>query len=138
MTPLLQTKGACDFDPQHLLDVFSGQRQRFVAVLQGFGPDDWAAPTRCAGWSAHDVVRHLCDNNIGAAAGPGDRTLDVSGGFDPRVTPGQRPPAGRRRARRPAGQLAYRSVVHCGLLQHPCRAEPRLILTLVVNRCPHR
>ena len=91
MTLLLQTRGVCDFDPGHLLDVFGGQRQRFVAVLQGFGPADWAAPTRCAEWSAHEVVRHLCDNNIGAAAvGPGDRTLDISGGFDPRITPHQR------------------------------------------------
>jgi hypothetical protein len=56
MTLLLQTKGACDFGPGHLLDVFSQQRQRFVTVLQGFGPGDWAAPTRCAEWSAHDVV----------------------------------------------------------------------------------
>ena len=63
MTLLLRTKGACDFDPGHVLDVFGGQRQRFLAVLQGFGPGDWAAPTRCADWSAHEVVRHLCDAN---------------------------------------------------------------------------
>ena len=85
---LLRTVGACDFDPWHLLDVFGQQRQRFIAVLQGFGPDDWAAPTRCADWSAHDVVRHLCDNNTTAAAvEPGDRTLDITAGFDPRITP---------------------------------------------------
>jgi uncharacterized protein (TIGR03083 family) len=90
MTLLLRTKGACDFDPGHLLDVFGGQRQRFVAVLQGFGPDDWAAPTRCGVWSAHEVVRHLCDNNMRAAAiGPDDRTLDITAGFDPRITPRQ-------------------------------------------------
>ena len=46
MTLLLQTGGACDFDPGHLLDVWAGQRQRFVTVLQGFGAGDWAAPTR--------------------------------------------------------------------------------------------
>jgi uncharacterized protein (TIGR03083 family) len=85
---LLRTVGACDFDPWHLLDVFGRQRQRFVAVLQGFGPDDWAAPTRCADWSAHDVVRHLCDNNtIAAAVEPGDRTLDITAGYDPRISP---------------------------------------------------
>ena len=83
---LLRTGGACDFDPELLLDVFSEQRQRFVAVLQGFGPDDWAAPTRCADWSAHDVVRHLCDANA-IATGIDDRTLDVTAGFDPRITP---------------------------------------------------
>ena len=90
MTLLLQTRGACDFDPGHLLDVWAGQRQRFITVLQGFGPGDWAAPTRCTAWSAQDVVRHLCDTNLKAAAiGPGDSTLDVTAGYDPRITPGQ-------------------------------------------------
>ena len=85
---LLRTAGACDLDPQHLLEVFGEQRRRFVAALQGFGPDDWAAPTRCADWSAHDVVRHLCDGTaIAAGAGPDDRTLDLTAGFDPRITP---------------------------------------------------
>ena len=85
---LLQTAGECDFDPGRLLDVFGQQRRRFVAVLRGFGPDDWAAPTRCAHWSAHDVVRHLCDNNNTAAAiQPNDRTLDITAGYDPRITP---------------------------------------------------
>jgi uncharacterized protein (TIGR03083 family) len=85
---LLRTAGACDLNPQHLLEVFGEQRRRFVAVLRGFGPDDWAAPTRCADWSAHDVVRHLCDGNaIAAGSGPDDRTLDLTAGFDPRTTP---------------------------------------------------
>ena len=87
---LLRTGGASDFRPERLLEVFVEQRQRFVAVLERFGRDDWAAPTRCADWSAHDVVRHLCDaNSIGSAifARPGERTLDVSAGFDPRTTP---------------------------------------------------
>jgi uncharacterized protein (TIGR03083 family) len=87
---LLRTGGACDFDPQRLLDVFGEQRQRFIAVLRGFGPDDWAAPTRCAAWSAHDVVRHLCDANrvgIAIATGTDDGMLDVTAGFDPRITP---------------------------------------------------
>ncbi len=85
---LLQTEGACDLDPEHLLDVFAAQRRRFVTVLRGFGAGDWAAPTRCAGWSAHDVVRHLGDcTAIGVATEPGDGTLDVAEGFDPRTTP---------------------------------------------------
>jgi uncharacterized protein (TIGR03083 family) len=85
---LLRTAGACDFDPEHLLDVFGRQRQRFVAVLEGFDPADWASPTRCTDWSSHDVVRHLCDNNNTAAAiQPDDRTLDITAGYDPRITP---------------------------------------------------
>ena len=86
---LLRTLGGCDLDPEHLLEVFGEQRQRFVAVLEGFSPGDWAAPTRCADWSAHDVVRHLCDcNAVGHAIvdGADDRTLDITAGFDPRIT----------------------------------------------------
>jgi uncharacterized protein (TIGR03083 family) len=85
---LLQTAGRCDLDPQRLIAAFAGQRRRFVAVLDGFGADDWAAPTRCAAWSAQEVVRHLCDANaIGIAIGPDDGTLDVAEGFDPRTSP---------------------------------------------------
>jgi uncharacterized protein (TIGR03083 family) len=85
---LLSTAGTCDLDPEHVLDVFSEQRRRFVAVLQEFGPDDWAAPSRCAEWSAQEVVRHLCDcNAIGSSAGPDNPVLDVTAGFDPRITP---------------------------------------------------
>jgi uncharacterized protein (TIGR03083 family) len=83
---LLRTGGGCDIDPERLLEVFVEQRQRFVAVLGGFGPDDWAAPTRCADWSAQDVVRHLCDGNA-IVAGTVDRTLDLAAGYDPRITP---------------------------------------------------
>ena len=83
---LLRTTGECEIDPERLFDVFVEQRQRFVAVIEGFGPDDWAAPTRCADWSAQDVVRHLCDVNaiiVGTVA----HSLDVAAGFDPRTTP---------------------------------------------------
>jgi uncharacterized protein (TIGR03083 family) len=85
---LLRTAGRCDLDPRHLIEVFGQQRGRFLVVLRGFGAGDWAAPTRCANWSAHEVVRHLCDcNAIGLAAGPDDTTLDKAGGFDPRTSP---------------------------------------------------
>jgi uncharacterized protein (TIGR03083 family) len=93
---LLRTEGVCDFDAEHLLEVWGAQRRRFAAVVQGFGPADWAAPTRCAAWSAHDVVRHLCDGNrIGLAwvAGTDDGALDLTAGFDPRITPGRWPAA---------------------------------------------
>jgi uncharacterized protein (TIGR03083 family) len=87
---LLRAEGGCDLDPSRLLEVFGRQRQRFAAVLQGFGPGDWAAPTRCADWSAHQVVCHLCDGNAIITAwvtGTGYRALDLTAGFDPRITP---------------------------------------------------
>jgi uncharacterized protein (TIGR03083 family) len=86
----LRTEGACDLDPQRLLEVFGRQRQRFAEVLRGFGPGDWAAPTRCTEWSAHHVVRHLCDGNAIMKAwvtGTGHDVLDLKAGFDPRITP---------------------------------------------------
>jgi len=87
-TLVLRTVGACHLDMPHLVEVFGEQRQRFVSILQGFGPREWAAPTRCADWSAHDVVRHLCDATAFAtAAGADDRTLDMTAGFDPRTSP---------------------------------------------------
>jgi uncharacterized protein (TIGR03083 family) len=89
----LRTSGVCDFEPAFLLEVIAEQRERFVAVLREFGPDDWTAPTRCAEWSAHDVVRHLCDGNtVGCnmlGAGTNKATLSVEAGFDPRITPRQ-------------------------------------------------
>jgi uncharacterized protein (TIGR03083 family) len=87
-TLLLRTAGVCHLDLPHLVDVFGEQRQRFVSIVQGFGPSDWAAPTRCPAWTAHDVVRHLCDGTAFAiAAGAGDHTLDMTAGFDPRTSP---------------------------------------------------
>ena len=83
---LLRTEGACELDPAHLVEVWARQRHRFAAVLRWFGPDDWAAPTRCADWCAHDVVRHLCDCTAIAAGGE-DHALDLAAGFDPRITP---------------------------------------------------
>lgn len=93
---LLRTEGVCDYDAGHLLEVWGAQRQRFAAVLQGFGRADWAAPTRCAAWSAHDVVRHLCDGNgivLAWVSGTDDGALDLTAGFDPRITPGRWPAA---------------------------------------------
>jgi uncharacterized protein (TIGR03083 family) len=87
---ILRTEGACSLDPQHLLAVFARQRDWFGAVLENFTAADWAARTRCADWSAHDVVRHLCDCN--AIVGGADRgALDVTAGFDPRTSPRQWP-----------------------------------------------
>jgi uncharacterized protein (TIGR03083 family) len=87
---ILSTEGACCFDPQHLLAVFTRQRHRFAAVLAGFTASDWAARTRCADWSAHDVVRHLCDCNA-SLGGTDHRLLDPAAGFDPRTSPRQWP-----------------------------------------------
>ncbi|MCW2932503.1 MAG: hypothetical protein JWM19_3465 [Actinomycetia bacterium] len=82
----LRVPGESDLDTEHLLEVFGQQRRRFVEVLRRFGPDDWAAPTRCGEWSAHDVVRHMCDITAYIPSA-GDHTFDLAAGFDPRITP---------------------------------------------------
>jgi uncharacterized protein (TIGR03083 family) len=87
---VLRTGDNCEIDSNHLLEVFGEGRRRFVAVLRGFGSDDWAQPTRCPAWSAHDVVRHLCDCNTVSTAvlsGRNRGALDIGAGFDPRTTP---------------------------------------------------
>jgi hypothetical protein len=111
---LLRTEGACEFDPEHLLDVFGKQRQRFVAVLRGFGPSDWAAPTRCTDWSVHDVIRHLCDGNMKlAAAGLDDRTLDLTAGFDPRTTPRGWPTISASESPAPPSAVSWQRPTNC-------------------------
>jgi len=35
------------------------QRGRLAETLASFTPDQWPAPSRCEGWRAQDVVRHL-------------------------------------------------------------------------------
>lgn len=82
----LRVPGEGDLDIEHLLQVFGEQRRQFAEVLRQFGPDDWAAPTRCQEWSAHDVVRHMCDGTAYIPS-PGDHTFDLAAGFDPRITP---------------------------------------------------
>lgn len=84
---ILRTSHRCDLDPGHFLEVFREQRKRFIGVLQGFSSDDWAAPTRCPEWSAHDVIRHMCNVSDAITLCADDRTLDMTAGFDPRTTP---------------------------------------------------
>src|ERR1700743_830136 len=84
----LRVPGERDLDGDRLLPLFGEQRRRFAEVLRGFGPDEWAAPTRCREWSAQDVVRHMCDATA-LIPSSGDRTLDLAAGFDPRITPRQ-------------------------------------------------
>ncbi|GIJ45407.1 hypothetical protein Val02_22930 [Virgisporangium aliadipatigenens] len=40
---------------------FVGRRGRLLDLLDALPAADWAQPSRCAGWTVHDVVRHLVD-----------------------------------------------------------------------------
>ena len=67
------------------------ERARQLDVLRGVPLDEWTRPSRCAGWSVHDVVRHVVQMNevmvgTAAAARAGER-YERTRGFDPKTTP---------------------------------------------------
>jgi uncharacterized protein (TIGR03083 family) len=67
------------------------ERTRQLDVVRGVPLDEWTRPSRCAGWTAHDVVRHLVQMNevvvgTAAAARAGER-YERTRGFDPKTTP---------------------------------------------------
>lgn len=85
--PILSLDGAAD---DQLVPV-TRQRRRLEATLARLGDDEWAAPSRCAGWSVQDVVAHLVGTNafwhasvVAGLAGTPSRVLAA---FDPAATP---------------------------------------------------
>jgi uncharacterized protein (TIGR03083 family) len=89
------------FREQHVLFPFDDEaarvdravRERQLDVLRGVPLDEWTRPSRCAGWSVHDVVRHVVQMNeatagTAAAVRSGER-YDRMRGFDPKTTPSQ-------------------------------------------------
>ena len=69
------------------------QRARLAATLAGLDADQWAAPSRCEGWSVQDVVTHLVTTNQfwafsirSALDGAPSRLLAT---FDPVVSPAE-------------------------------------------------
>ena len=53
--PVIAIDGSAD----DVLVPFLRQRRRLGELLSGFTEDQWAAPSRCEGWSVQDVVAHL-------------------------------------------------------------------------------
>src|SRR5262249_40851911 len=55
--------------------------------------EQWAAPSRCAGWSVQDVIAHLVGTNqfwaFSINAGLAGEPTQVLAGFDPAATPAQ-------------------------------------------------
>ncbi|WP_327087133.1 maleylpyruvate isomerase family mycothiol-dependent enzyme [Nonomuraea sp. NBC_01738] len=50
-----------EFDP---FDIFDAEAARLDAFFTGLGEQDWARPTRCAGWSVRDVLGHLAGEEL--------------------------------------------------------------------------
>lgn len=69
------------------------QRDRLAAILAGLDAGQWAAPSRCEGWSVQDVIAHLVTTNqfwafsIGAGL-QGEPSTFLST-FDPVASPAQ-------------------------------------------------
>jgi uncharacterized protein (TIGR03083 family) len=85
--PIISISGA----PSDQLAPVVRQRRRLAALLADLPDADWATPSRCAGWTVHDVVAHLdsvdgfwaASVNAGLAGAP----TRVLRGFDPAATP---------------------------------------------------
>jgi len=67
----------------HLLDI---QLQRFLALVETLGPDDWSRPTACTKWSVKDILAHQAG---GYATGTGYREMFRQ--YTARPKPGELP-----------------------------------------------
>lgn len=69
------------------------QRLRLLDVLGGLGDEEWAAPSRCEGWSARDVIVHLDTTNtfwaFSAVQGLAGEPTRILATFDPVASPAQ-------------------------------------------------
>jgi uncharacterized protein (TIGR03083 family) len=93
--------GVATFRDQRVRFAFDGDaaranrvlRERQIDVLSGVPLDEWSRPSRCPGWSVHDVVRHVVQMNevvtgTAAAARAGER-YHRTRRFDPKTTPSE-------------------------------------------------
>jgi uncharacterized protein (TIGR03083 family) len=87
--PLVELRLAAD-DPSVPM---ARQRARFAAALAELSDEEWAAPSRCEGWSVQDVVAHLAGVNqfwaLSVAAGRAGEPTRYLRTFDPVDTPAQ-------------------------------------------------
>jgi uncharacterized protein (TIGR03083 family) len=83
------------------------QRRRLASFLGTLSDEQWAAASRCEGWSVHDVVAHLVTTNqfwaLSIQAARAGEPTELLATFDPVATPPQLVDASR--AERPAVEL---------------------------------
>jgi uncharacterized protein (TIGR03083 family) len=76
------------FDPRATLTAFGAQRRRMAAAAEDLSAEELASPSRCAGWTVADVLRHLVWVDVTIRRiWSGDNAL--AEGFDPRRTPNE-------------------------------------------------
>jgi len=51
--------------PVMVAELFPGERAALLKLLRGLAAEQWASPTVCAGWSAHEVALHILGGDIG-------------------------------------------------------------------------
>jgi uncharacterized protein (TIGR03083 family) len=87
--PIIQLDG----DPAAIGEPAVRQRRRLAEVLAGFDDEQWAHPSRCAGWSNRDVITHLHSTNqfwgFSIAFGLKGEPTQFLATFDPVATPAQ-------------------------------------------------
>jgi len=76
---------------QAAAEVNRTERARQLTIVRGVPDDLWTRPSRCAGWSVHDVVRHVVQMNevmvgVVTATRAGER-YERMRRFDPKTTP---------------------------------------------------
>ena len=85
--PILSIPG----DPSDQLVPVVRQRRRLEAMLVDLQPAQWAAASRCAGWTVRDVVAHLVGVNSfwngSVQAGVAGTPTRFLANFDPAATP---------------------------------------------------
>ncbi len=82
-----------DGDPSAIAAPAIRQRRRLAAALATFDDEQWAHPSRCDGWSSHDVIVHLISTNsfwtMSIAAGLRGEPTRFLSTFDPVASPAQ-------------------------------------------------
>jgi uncharacterized protein (TIGR03083 family) len=80
-----------DGSPNDQAEIVVRQRRRMESVLAAFGDDEWAAPSRCDGWSNQDVIAHLVTVNgfwaMSVQAGLAGAPTQILATFDPAAHP---------------------------------------------------
>lgn len=69
--------------PVIVLDLFSEERRRLLALLGELSPDQWEAHTACPGWSVKDIVAHLLGDDLGRLARGRDGTGTATSSTSP-------------------------------------------------------
>ena len=82
-----------DGDPSAIAEPAIRQRRRLAALLAELDDEQWAHPSRCAGWSSRDVILHLDSTNnfwsFSIAQGQRGEPTTFLARFDPVASPVQ-------------------------------------------------